>query len=133
MSGSDLQPLDVIWLYHATAAGRAKQRMMVCISPEDGFFLPINTADRFRPCFALSKHPKHAWLDHDSHIECDILVYDDFEIEQSIRRNPAIGFVDFSHIPDIIDGLKQSRVVSAADRATVIDVLTIFERTYNRP
>lgn len=132
MSGSDLQPLDVIWLYHGTAAGRAKHRMMVCISPRDGFFLPINTADKFRPCFALPKHPNHAWLNHDSHIECDILVYDDFEIEQSIRGNNVIGFVDFLHIPDIIDGLKQSRVVSAADRSRVIDVLTTFERTYNR-
>lgn len=131
-SESVLQPLDVIWLYHGTATGQTKNRMMVCVSPDDGFFLPINTRDKFRPCFALLKQPNHTWLDHDSHIECDFLEYDECEIEESIRCNDVIGFVDFSHIPDIINGLKQSRVVRIADRLRISEILTEFEADYNR-
>jgi len=104
MSSSDLQPLEVIWLHHGTARGLAKTRMMVCISPEDGFFLPINTTDRFRPCFTLPRIPHHDWLKHDSHIECDVLVFDEYPVEESIAHDGIIGYVDFSHIDDILVG-----------------------------
>jgi hypothetical protein len=126
MSASDLQPLEVLWLFHGTAKGEVKNRMMVCVSPEDGFFLPINTTDRHRPCFALSMRPDHLWLDHDSHVECDILIFDEYLIDESMRRHGVVGYLSFHHVDDIIDGLGRSVVVSELDRRRISSVLTSY-------
>lgn len=127
MSASDpLQPLDVIWLFHGTARGARKRRMMVCISPHDGLFLPINTANHHRPCFRLSKAPHHDWLDHDSHVECNVLEYDEYEIEQSIETSGTIGYLHLSHVQDILDGLARSTGIRAGDRELIVGILSGF-------
>ncbi len=127
MSASDLQPLDVIWLFHGTAQGNRKDRMMVCVSPHDGFFLPINTENFHRPCFPLRKTPDHEWLNHDSHVECNVLEYDDFAIEDSIAKHDIVGYLALSHVRDIVAGLTASVAIRKADRETIIATLKAFE------
>ena len=66
--------------------------MVVCLSPEMGFFVRINTKG-WRPGsvpIALREHP---FLNRDSHVECgSVFELDDYLIEQSIDP-PGRGIV----------------------------------------
>lgn len=106
--------LDVIWVFDRTTRP-PKNKMYVCLSFEEGWFLRINSSDKFRPCVALSQLG-HAWLDHDSFIECALLELDEFEIEDAVFRGGIIGSVDGSLASSIADKLLSARYLRPDDK-----------------
>ena len=84
-----LRTFDVIWLFDRTTTP-PKGRMHACLSWEDGWFLRINTRNNFRPCVAIDR-ARNPWLDHDSFVECNLMVWDEYEMGEAMRnpRNPV--------------------------------------------
>lgn len=108
-----VEPFQVVWLFHGTARGQKKPRWMICILPDQGFFLPI-TSEPFFPDIPISKSPDHEWLDHDSHIECNILEYDEFAVEEAIL-DKEINYASFDLIDPILEALSKSSTASPID------------------
>ena len=86
---------------------------MVCIAPDDGLFLPINTRHHFRPCFPILREPDHEWLDHDSHVECNIIEYDEMPVEESLRDYGIVGRLALRHADDVIAGVEASGIAAS--------------------
>ena len=108
---------EVIWLFDRTT-NPPKPKMMVCLSYDDGFFLRINTSDKFRPCVAIS-NAENTWLDHDSYIECALLEIDEFELDESVMRNGIIGTVAFSCLDQVKDKLLSAKYLRPDDKRTL--------------
>lgn len=73
---------------------------MVCLNYDEGWFLRINSEDKFQPCVAISKK-ENTFLKHDSHVECRLLIIDEFELEEELKRKGVIGSVH----PNAKDGI----------------------------
>ena len=89
--------------------------MQVCLSYQEGWFLRINTRDVPRPCVAISQ-TDNEWLDHDSHVECALLVFDEFEIEEAIRAGGPIGTLTEAVKPEILRKLVGQPYLREADK-----------------
>lgn len=92
---------EVIWVFDRTTRPQ-KRKMYVCLSFEDGWFLRVNTSDRYRPCVAIQTF-NNDWLDHDSYVECALLEVDEFEIEDALRREPPLGFLHKNYLLEVRD------------------------------
>ncbi|MFN3970341.1 MAG: hypothetical protein ACK4L4_03075 [Gemmobacter sp.] len=110
-----LRTFDVIWLFDRTT-DPPKWRMNACVSWEDGWFLRINTRNSFRPCVAIDK-ACNPWLDHDSFVECNLLEWDEFEMEEAMRspRNP-VGALHSDFREPVLRELIGLRQVRLADK-----------------
>ena len=113
-----LRLFDVIVVLDVTARN-PKPRMMVCISPDEGEFLRINSRDKFRPCVPIHRLPDHRFLDHDSFIEVNILVLDEFVVEQCLGRSGVIGRVHDGMKDPILECIDGLTYISAADKARI--------------
>ncbi|GHC66102.1 hypothetical protein [Neogemmobacter tilapiae] len=113
---------QVIWAFDRSTTP-PKPKMLVCLCWEEGWFLRINTADRFRPCVAVLK-ADNPWLDHDSHVECGLLVWDEYELEEAMknRRNP-LGFLHDKHRSQILAHLEAAPYIRAADKVKLRSLL----------
>ena len=84
---------DVIWVFDRTTRP-AKNKMIVCLSFANGWFLRINTSGRFRPAVFID-NARNPWLDHNSYVECTLLEFDEFEIEESSYEFYKTKFGEF--------------------------------------
>lgn len=113
-----LETGDVIWVFDRTT-DPPKPKMMVCLSSEDGWFLRVNSSGRFRPAVPIDKG-RNPWLDHDSHVECNLLLLDDFEVQDSLQnpRNP-VGQLHHDHFAAIVKEIMGLRFVTLADKQRI--------------
>jgi hypothetical protein len=82
---------DVLWLFDGTAAGATKERMFVCLDPENGWFARIVTRQPRRDPVQLTI-AAHPFLDHDSFVETGIPVeFYEGEIEEAVDRGRNVG------------------------------------------
>lgn len=106
---------QVIWVFDRTTNPQ-KHRMMVCVSFEDGWFLRVNTNNRFRPAVPIDR-ARNPWLDHDSHVECVVQEWDEFEITEAIReRGGSIGLLHRDHYPSVLAELLNNRFTRKSDK-----------------
>lgn len=111
---------DVIWVFDRTTQPQ-KYKMYVCLSYEDGWFLRINSTDRYRPCVAIYRS-ENAWLDHDSFIECALLEVDEFEIDEAITRGGIVGVVGSSLTSSIAETLLSVRTLRPNDKLRLLQI-----------
>lgn len=112
---------DVYWLFDRTTQP-PKWKMNVCLSWEVGWFLRINTSSRFRPCVPLDR-ARHPRLDHDSYVECVLLEFDEYELDEALRnrRNP-VGRVSADLREDVLRAMLPEPYLSRHDK----DRLTVL-------
>lgn len=110
-----LKTLEVIWVFDRLTEPQ-KWKMMVCLSWDHGWFLRINTSAKFRPCVPISQ-ALNPWLGHDSHVECNLLILDEYEVEESLKKpgNP-VGRVDQSHRSVILQHLLAAPYHRSSDK-----------------
>ncbi|ARC37865.1 hypothetical protein A6J80_17265 [Paracoccus yeei] len=113
--------LDVIWIFDLNTRPQ-KRKMYVCLSYEMGWFMRINTKDTPRPCVPISKGD-NAFLHHDSHIECGILVLDEFEIDEAIRHGGIVGTVHERYKPTILSAQMGALFISKRDKEALRRIL----------
>lgn len=89
--------------------------MFVCLDWGAGFFLRINTSNKFKPCVALSVD-RNRFLDHDSFLECSLLELDEFEAEESLRRSGLVGTVDIGCAGEVLQKLLAAPYIRASDK-----------------
>lgn len=82
-------------------------KMIVCVSFCDGIFFRINTEDKFRPCVKILARD-HPFLHHDSHIECTPLEFDEYILEEAVRKIGIIGRIDAKHLAEIEEKLQKN-------------------------
>lgn len=114
---------QVLWVFDRTTEPQ-KFKMMVCISAADGWFLRINSSGKFRPAVPIDVG-RNPWLHHDSHVECNLLMLDEFEIEDSLRndRNPC-GQLHRDHFPAIVKAIFGLQFIRLADKQAIAAFLT---------
>ena len=117
-----MRPLEVIWIPDATIKPPGP-KMVVCISPEFGWYFRINTRGHWVPSVPLPKEPDHPWLKHDSHLECNILELNDYVIEQALDASGIIGSVSTALCPAIRDAVRANRTMSSTDKMVIHQVL----------
>ena len=78
---------------------------MVCLSFDEGFFLRINSEGKFRPCVAISAELNSAIIEHDSFVECALLMIDEYEVENALSNVGIIGMLDLRYKNEILDKL----------------------------
>lgn len=118
-----ISPLDTIVIFDGTLR-EPKPKIVTSIHPEEGWFYRINSRPFFRPYVKLAREPDHMWLDHDSYLHCEILMLDDYVVEESIRRHGIIGAVSPGLKNEIIKWTLQARYISAADSEQICRILT---------
>lgn len=109
-----LNLFDVIWVYDRTTNPQ-KWKMYVCLSNEDGWFLRINSRDSFKPCVSALK-ADHKWLDHDSYVECSLLMLDEFEVEDALRRDGVVGILSHDLKGAILEHLNSAKYIRDDDK-----------------
>lgn len=113
---------DVIWVFDRTTRP-AKNKMIVCLSFANGWFLRINTSGRFRPAVFID-NARNPWLDHNSYVECTLLEFDEFEIEESLKnpRNP-VGRLHTDHFATILAALLGESYIRRSDKNVLTTLL----------
>lgn len=114
--------LETIWIYDGLI-NPPHPKMVVCMSPEDGWFFRINSRPHFKPCVPLLREPDHQWLDHDSHLQCSILMLDDYVVDAAIERNGVVGSVSLELREEIIRGIMAGRDTPPRDKQRLCDLL----------
>ena len=97
--------------------------MVVCIEPDLGFFLRINTKNYQKPCVPIIKIPDHPFLSWDSHIECNILDLDEYIIDEAIGASGVIGIVTASLCEAILKEIDSLPYISSVDKTAIHAVL----------
>jgi hypothetical protein len=111
-----LRTFDVIWLFDRTTTPQ-KWKLNVCLSWDDGWFLRVNTRSFFRPCVAIDRL-HNAWLDHDSFVECNLMEWDEFELEEALRRpGQPVGALHSDFRAPVLLELEGLPYLRAADKA----------------
>jgi hypothetical protein len=94
---------DVIWISDDEISPPGP-KMVVCVEPFIGLYYRINTHDNWRPCILIDLH-SHAFLKHDSFIQCEILELDDYVITQALNKGGVIGRISISVCDALIEAL----------------------------
>lgn len=114
-----LGPLDVIWIDDDTIRPPGP-KMVVCVQAELGLFFRINTRAGRQTSLSLRKESGHAFLHHDSYLECgEPLELDAYIVEEALRRRRIVGSVSRSLIPDILRAVRSARSISEADKQAI--------------
>ena len=92
--------------------------MVVCIEPDLGFYLRINSYPEWEPCVPIIKEPDHGFLKWDSHIECNVLDPDDYIIQESLKAGGVIGTVSPILCQSILAALGGT-ALARADRVAI--------------
>lgn len=111
---------DVIWIYDR-ALKPQKWKMQICLHYDEGWFLRINTKDVIRPCVAISR-AEHAFLDHDSHIDCGLCMIDEYEIDEAMKKSGIIGTITTKVAPEVLRCLLAARYISKKDKETLAEL-----------
>lgn len=118
-----LAALQVIVIHDETLRD-PKPKIVACVHPDEGWFYRINSRRFMRPNVALKRDPDHLWLDHDSFLHCEILMLDDYLVEESLRRHGGIiGDISSALKRDIRYQTLQARFISAEDGTKICQVL----------
>lgn len=121
-----MQPLEVIWINDALIRPPGP-KMVVCISPDLGWFFRINTRNHWRPSVPLLK-AQNPFLDHDSFLECQIIELDDYIVEQAMADRGIIGRVD-SRICNLIrEAIRPARDIPNGDKAVIHEIMQKLAR-----
>ena len=115
-----LQFFDVILVFDRLTRPQ-KLKYQVCLSYERGWFLRINSGDRYKPSVAISK-ADNTFLDHNSFIECGLLEIDEYEIDDALRARGIIGRVNLASKPDILAHLLSATYISPADKNALTSI-----------
>ena len=67
---------------------------------------------------------RHTWLDHDSFVECNLMIWDEFELEEAMRdpRNP-LGKVHAPLKEPVLQEMLRLPYVREADKVMLRRVL----------
>jgi hypothetical protein len=115
--------LEVIVIHDETLRD-PKPKLVSCVHPAEGWFYRINSRPFLRPNVSLTRDPDHPWLDHDSYLHCEILMLDDYLVEESLRRHGGvIGAVSANLKREIRRQTLQARYISADDGARICQAL----------
>ena len=118
-----LDPLDVILIFDGLIEP-PHPKMVVCVQPDEGWFYRINSRPFLKPCVPLIRLPDHPWLDHDSFLHIDILMLDDYIVEESLNRhNGIIGKVSPILSRDIKRQTLNIRYASLEDKQKICAAL----------
>lgn len=114
-----LAPLQVIVIHDETLRD-PKPKMVACVHPDEGWFYRINSRPFLRPYVALRRDPDHLWLEHDSFLHCEILMLDDYVVEESLKRHGGIiGEISPVLKREICGETLRARFISAEDGAAI--------------
>lgn len=115
--------LQVIVIHDETLRD-PKPKMVACVHPEEGWFYRINSRPFLRPHVPLKRDPDHLWLDHDCFLHCEILMLDDYVVEESLRRHGGpVGEISNALKRDIRRQTLQARFISAEDGAKICHIM----------
>lgn len=117
-----LSALEVIAIFDGTLRD-PKPKIVASIHPEEGWFYRINSRPHLRPWVHLVRDPDHLWLDHDSYLHCEILMLDDYVVDESIARHGVLGSISPTLKREILKWTFQARYISAADREKICRAL----------
>lgn len=122
-----LRPLDVIWA-HDDLIKPPGPKMFVCLAPEHGLFVRINTKGWRRGSVPVAREPHHLFLEWDSHVECgSVFELDDYVIEQSIERGRGvIGRLCAALALSLIEAVRHATTVRETDKAIIAAALVAF-------
>lgn len=121
-----MSPLEVIWINDALIRPPGP-KMVVCISPERGWFFRINTRGHWRPCVPLLR-ADNPFPDHDSFIECQIIELDDYIVASAISDRGIIGVVHRAVCNRIRDAIRPARDMPNGDKAIIHEVMQRLAR-----
>ena len=113
-----LKTLDVIWYFDETIEP-PKHKMAVCVEPDEGWFFRINTRNFLKPCFPISKD-EHPFLKHDSFVNCDLLILDDFIIDEALCESGPTGSLSISILPVLKRTVIDMRYISLRDKQAIL-------------
>jgi hypothetical protein len=116
-----MKALEVIWIDDDIIRPPGP-KMVVCVEPHLNFFFRINSNDNWQPCIPIARQPDHMFLKWDSFIQCSILVFDDYIVDQSLRRKGIIGSVSTSLCSELLMALGACNA-SRSDRNAIRAVL----------
>lgn len=115
-----LQFFDVILVFDRLTRPQ-KLKYQVCLSYERGWFLRINSKNRFKPCVAISK-ADNTFLGHDSYIECGLLEIDEYEIDEALRTKGIVGRVSIACKAEVLTHLLSATYISPADKKVLASI-----------
>lgn len=92
-----------------------KMKMLICLDYGAGWFLRVNTSNRFRPAVAIDV-ARNPWLDHDSHVECTVLEFDEYTIDDALRSRGPIGRLHGDHFAAILKELLHLPYIRQPDK-----------------
>lgn len=120
--------LDVIWAKDA-GIDPAKWKMWVCIAPQAGFFLRINSRPSWQPAVRLLRS-EHPFLDHDSYLHCrEVVEATPSQVENAMReqnipkRRGVVGSVVASLVPEIRSAIECAETLSDLVREALLSEL----------
>ena len=119
-----LRPLDVIWT-HDGLISPPGPKMVVCLCPDAGLFVRINTKG-WRPGSVSIKKLEHPFLNHDSHVECGaVFELDDYVIDQSVDPpgKGIIGRISLITIVNMVAAVNAATSVRDEDRDMIVTTL----------
>lgn len=117
-----MRPLEVTWIPDDTIKPPGP-KMVVCISPQHGWYFRINSKSVWTPSVQLLRVPDHPWLHHDSFLECNILELDDYVIDRALNQSGVIGAVSVELCPVIREAIRSNRHMSSTDKMVIHQVL----------
>lgn len=100
--------------------------MVVCLCPERGLFVRINTRGWRPGSVPIAAGKSHPFLDHDSHVECGaVFELDDYVIDQSLDPpgKGVIGQVAPHVINALIAAIKAATSVTDEDKDVIVAIL----------
>lgn len=118
-----IQTLDVIWIKDDRIKPPGP-KMVVCVEPFLGLFLRINSAGWRNGSVSIPRNNDHAFLKHDSYIECgDPFELDDFIINEALSPDGPIGRVSPRLANEISDAVRRCALISRNDKNAICTAL----------
>ena len=118
-----LRALDVIRIHddHIRPPG---PKFIVCVEPDLGLFLRINSDGWRDGSVAISFAAHSAFLRHNSYIECgELLEPDSYIIGQALADGGIWGRIDAGVAPEIRDAIMRSGSLARRDRIAICRAL----------
>lgn len=117
-----IKPLEVIWI-HDELIKPPGPKMVVCVEPEIGLYLRINS-DGWRDGSLKIEKGAHKFLDHDSYIECgDPFDLDDYIVLEALKKSGVIGNVDSALAEQICEAVRNCSLIARADKNAICTAL----------
>ena len=102
-------------------------KWVVCVEPDLGFFLRINSEGWRDGSVEIVRLPHHDFLQYDSFIECgDPLELDGYVVEHALADKGIVGRIDPSLAPDIGAAVQSCSLIARADKLAIQQALSVF-------